>query len=353
MGKIRTAFGADKQIELQNKDIFQILILPCYTGYMKIERHDVEIEREVLVAFTQTFINRYDCFPVQNPQGSYLKLNRQLTFEQVEQHLLGQITIGAYALNEGNNAKWLCLDADTDAEWQGLHTLAANLDRQGIPAYLEPSRRGGHVWLFFTPLPGPDVRRFAKFLLAQHGLDGLEVYPRQDALRTGPGSLVRLPLGFHRKTDPPHRFTFKTLQGDDLAPTVREQIALLAQPCLVPHGFIHEVIAAIPEPPSVTPSKPFKRRQTVEGTPADRIKAAISVKDFVSQYVDLDRNGRGLCPFHDDHRMSFSVSEDGNYWHCFAGCEGQTMIDFYMQYEEVDFRQAIRDLAELYLPPLP
>jgi hypothetical protein len=58
--------------------------------------------------------------------------------------------------------------------------------------------------------------------------------------------------------------------------------------------------------------------------------------EFVSQYVDLKPTARGaigLCPFHDDHHPSFGVNDEGNYWHCFAGCGGGSVIDFWMKWQ--------------------
>jgi hypothetical protein len=311
-----------------------------------------EIDRADLLGYIKTFIPRFDCYSVQNSDGHYTAIKQQLTIEQVERHLRGNLTIGAYALNAHHQAKWICLDADEEQEWDGLCSIAQQFAELDMMTYLEPSRRGGHLWMFIEPLPGKDVRRFAKHLLTLYHLEGTEVYPKQDELRTGAGSLVRLPLGFHRKLNPPHRFTFKTVSGDALAPTVRQQIALLAQPKHIPTEFIYETIADIPEPQQVFPTRRLKPGDVISGEPSERIKAAISVRDFVSQYIDLDRNGRGLCPFHDDHRQSFSVSEDGNFWHCFAECDGQTVIDFYIKWQGVDFKQAIADLAKQYLPSL-
>ncbi|MBZ0280276.1 MAG: hypothetical protein K8L97_06020 [Anaerolineae bacterium] len=320
----------------------------------RIERREMEIDRDILVGYTKTFINRYNCYPQQQADGHYFKAPRQLTFELVEEHLKGTITLGAYALNDQNYAKWICLDADDAIEWYGLMGIARQFAEQQMTTYLEPSRRGGHLWLFVDPLPGKDARRFAKYLLAQHKLEGLEVYPKQDVLRTGVGSLVRLPLGIHRKAVPPRRFTFKTLDGDDLAPTIREQMAILAHPQKVSADYVRSVLAAIPESKQVFPTPTFKPGQVIDldQPVSERIKGAMSVRDFVGQYVDLDRSNRGLCPFHDDHRQSFSVSEDGNYWHCFAGCGGGSIIDFYMKLEAKDFKQAVSDLARLLLPPL-
>ena len=48
----------------------------------------------------------------------------------------------------------------------------------------------------------------------------------------------------------------------------------------------------------------------------------------------------------------FSVDREGNYWHCFAGCGGGSIIDFWMKWREThgqdaDFTSAVKDLAEM------
>ena len=71
--------------------------------------------------------------------------------------------------------------------------------------------------------------------------------------------------------------------------------------------------------------------------------------DFVSQFVQLKEGGCGAvgnCPFHDDDHPSFGVNWIDNYWHCFAGCGGGTVIDFYMKWKDVDFFTATKELAE-------
>ncbi len=63
-------------------------------------------------------------------------------------HLHGDMTIGAYSLSPSDEAKWLCFDADDTERWDNLKCMAQALAEQGISPYLEPSRRGGHLWLF-------------------------------------------------------------------------------------------------------------------------------------------------------------------------------------------------------------
>jgi CHC2 zinc finger len=314
----------------------------------------VELAPELVRAYAETFLPRFDRYPRQNLDGSYFAIPSPLHLPMLEAHLKGRLTLGAYALDPTNHAKWLCLDADEDAQWQTLRELAQQLHTKQVSAYLEPSRRGGHLWLFFAPLTGTDARRFGRQLLREYHLPEVELYPKQDVLRTGPGSLVRLPLGVHQVTH--KRYPFITPTGAPLAPTIREQIALLAQPQHVPLAFIQRLLHHAPEAKPVFPTVPFKlkKHRSYGDTPSERIKNRISVYDFVSQYVDLDSSGRGLCPFHDDHRESFSVNREGNYWHCFAGCGGGSVIDFWMRWQPLtgkarapQFKAAIVELLAL------
>ena len=74
--------------------------------------------------------------------------------------------------------------------------------------------------------------------------------------------------------------------------------------------------------------------------------------EFVGQYVDLKPTASGavaLCPFHDYHRPSFGVNAEGNYWHCFAGCGGGSVIDWWMKWRKCDFTTAVRELVEMVL----
>ena len=81
----------------------------------------------------------------------------------------------------------------------------------------------------------------------------------------------------------------------------------------------------------------------------ERIEANVTVLKFVGRYVDLKpmKNGAiGRCPFHhDDNNRGFGVNAEGNYWHCFAGCGGEPVIDFWIKWRGCDFAAAIAELA--------
>ncbi len=330
-----------------------------------------ELDDARLLAYMLTFIPRTDFYPRQADNGSYFVVNKPVHIGVIAAHLKGHITIGAYMLSPDNIAKSLVFDADEPAIWHKLSGMARDLENQGIPLYRELSRRGGHLWLFPPPTPGHDIRRFAKQLLRQFrirerqkDIPGVEIYPKQDRLVTGPGSFVRLPLGIHRITG--KRYSFINHDGSPLAPTIREQVKALIAPQRVPQEFIDRVLSHAPPTEPVSPTPPFsgaerpikKKPGTKDkkrgGMPSERIKASISVLDFVSRYVELDPQGRGYCPFHDDQHKSFQVSQERNFWSCYAGCGGGSVIDFWMKWREKhgqdgSFADTITDLAKRLL----
>jgi hypothetical protein len=270
------------------------------------------------------------------------------------QHIEGKITLGAYALDAESHAQWVCFDADDEGEWSELWQFAKRLKMAGLNPYIELSRRGGHLWLFTPHMTGTDTRKFALQLAKVHELpEGIELYPKQDELTTGVGSLVRLPLGIHRKSG--KRYHFITLKREPLAPSIREQMAVLAQPKRVSPKYIQHVLASIKPEPLQRTEVIFERKKVSSDLPvSERIKRAVSVTEFVGRFVELDSRGRGLCPFHDDTHHSFQVNHGRNFWHCYAGCGGGSVIDFYMKWRAVhgqdgDFTATVTEMAQMLL----
>lgn len=91
------------------------------------------------------------------------------------------------------------------------------------------------------------------------------------------------------------------------------------------------------------------------GDTVQQVKDKLSIVDVVSQYVKLDRAGSSLrarCPFHAERTPSFHVSPDRGTFHCFGCGVGGDMFSFVEQIEGIDFKGALKILAERAGVPL-
>ncbi len=80
-----------------------------------------------------------------------------------------------------------------------------------------------------------------------------------------------------------------------------------------------------------------------------QIKDRLSIVDVVSQYVKLDRAGASLrarCPFHAERTPSFHVSPERGTYHCFGCNVGGDIFSFVEAIEGLDFKGALKVLAE-------
>ena len=80
----------------------------------------------------------------------------------------------------------------------------------------------------------------------------------------------------------------------------------------------------------------------------EEIKKKANIVDIISSYIPLTKKGRnyfGLCPFHDDHSPSMSVSPEKNIYTCFVCGATGNAITFVMNYENVSYLEALKILA--------
>ncbi len=87
----------------------------------------------------------------------------------------------------------------------------------------------------------------------------------------------------------------------------------------------------------------------------EQIKARADILDVVSEVVTLKRRGAnyfGLCPFHDDHKPSMSVSPSKGIYRCFSCGNSGNVITFVMEYDKINFVEALKKLAQRYNIPI-
>ncbi|MBR6072720.1 MAG: DNA primase [Bacilli bacterium] len=81
----------------------------------------------------------------------------------------------------------------------------------------------------------------------------------------------------------------------------------------------------------------------------NHIQSVTSIVDVIGSYVSLEKKGKnyfGLCPFHDDHSPSMSVSEDKKIYTCFVCGNTGNVFQFVQNYENVSFLEAVKIVAE-------
>src|SRR5438034_331958 len=81
----------------------------------------------------------------------------------------------------------------------------------------------------------------------------------------------------------------------------------------------------------------------------EQIRAASDVVDVIGAYLPLKRAGANfvaLCPFHREKTPSFSVNPHKQIFYCFGCHKGGDVFTFVKEYENIDFPEAVRRLAE-------
>lgn len=85
-------------------------------------------------------------------------------------------------------------------------------------------------------------------------------------------------------------------------------------------------------------------------TPVEQIKEKLDIIEFIRSYIPIQSSGKNfkaLCPFHKEKTPSFIISPERQTWHCFGSCsEGGDIFKFLMKYENLEFHEALKILAE-------
>ncbi|MBQ9013326.1 MAG: DNA primase [Bacilli bacterium] len=79
------------------------------------------------------------------------------------------------------------------------------------------------------------------------------------------------------------------------------------------------------------------------------IKNKVNIVDVINDYLPIEKKGKNyfaICPFHDDHNPSLSISPDKQIYTCFVCGNSGNVFNFVMNYEKVSFTEAVKLVAQ-------
>lgn len=81
----------------------------------------------------------------------------------------------------------------------------------------------------------------------------------------------------------------------------------------------------------------------------DNIRKQADIVEIIGSYLPLTKKGQDykcVCPFHDDHSPSMSISKSKQIYKCFSCGAAGNVFSFVQNYEQVSFVEAIKIIAE-------
>ena len=82
----------------------------------------------------------------------------------------------------------------------------------------------------------------------------------------------------------------------------------------------------------------------------NEIRNNVDIVDVISSYIPLTSRGKnyfGVCPFHDDHSPSMSVSKEKQIYTCFSCGATGNVFNFIQDYEKISFKDALKKCADI------
>lgn len=166
------------------------------------------MKEDVAQEFLMLFRGRGDAYG--SWDGGCVK--KPLTFDTFNNHLNGTELVGVYphvSIHGTWSCVWGCTDIDVD-DLDAAANIRTALAMQNVPAWVERTRKGYHVWVFVKRGQVATTGMMRRALLAAHqavDYPAKEVNPKQENPGRGFGNYVRLPYpnGFNEPT-PENRY---------------------------------------------------------------------------------------------------------------------------------------------------
>lgn len=80
------------------------------------------------------------------------------------------------------------------------------------------------------------------------------------------------------------------------------------------------------------------------------IQRKVNIVDVIQNYLPIEKKGKNyfaICPFHDDHNPSLSISPEKQIYTCFVCGASGNVFNFVMNYENISFSSAVLKVANL------
>lgn len=87
----------------------------------------------------------------------------------------------------------------------------------------------------------------------------------------------------------------------------------------------------------------------------NEIRNSANIVDVIGHYIPLSKKGKSyvaVCPFHDDHDPSLSISEEKQIYKCFVCGNGGNCFTFVQNYKKCSFPEAVIEVAKIIGKPL-
>ena len=285
---------------------------------------------DVATVYAATFAARTDVYSQWVPDLSgWRPVREPLTTEVVLAGLTGRgPSISGFMIAPGSTSHLFALDYDRDDGLELAEGLAVFMDDNGLPAYVETSRRGAHLWCILDrALPAVAIRASVRGLLQSAGQPDdphIEVRPGSDhvdaewhkhvsgaVVGDGLGHALRLPFMPHPKTGKVG--IMRDASGARLGPSVADvllSVEWASADLLLPWAerWRRPPVRHIPT------DKQFREKPFPEDDS--------SASDILRELWGATRAapGRSIrCPAHDDKVASLSILRDDRRVICKAG----------------------------------
>lgn len=320
---------------------------------------------DVAAVYLASFAARTDAYsvPMSDAKGWHVSENAdgarlELTPEVIRDGLTRKgPSVSSYLPRPDNLSHVFAIDFDTETGAAQANRLGDAMAKAGVPAYVEGSRRGAHLWaVCLDPIPARVIRRAIRTWLQDAGFGGCpgagmapaphprtgnpacpacgagtekprvplhpdpkielrptsdEIYPDEQG-RPGLGTCLRMPMMPHPKTG--KRYVLAGVGGEKLGDSVGEILLALelADPKLV------EDAAARWVPPKIGKDDVPRRYTTKREPLPDNDSASDILRDLWG--AQNARPGKAIkCPAHDDREPSLSILRDDQRAICRGG----------------------------------